>query len=919
VTLAWNPNTEPDLKGYKIYYGMASGDYDVTVDVGKWTSCTIDGLEEGETYYFAATAYDSQDRESDFSEEVPYTIPSDNNPPVANDSTISTMEDTSTSGTLSGSDPDEDPLTFILVSTGNKGKATLTSPSSGAFTYTPNDDAHGTDIITFKVNDGSLDSNTAKVTFTINPVNDPPQAVDDVMTTNEDEGVTISVLANDTDIDGDSLELTTVTQPSHGTVSQGEAEVSYVPDADFHGTDSFTYTVSDNQGGKATGTVHIVVNPVNDIPVAIDGSLTTMEDTETSTTLSATDTDGDSLTYIVVNGPAHGTLSGPGPDVTYSPHADYNGPDSFTFKVNDGKVDSNVAIVSIEVKPVDDTITVDAGSDAIIDEGDTFTGSGFFTDPDGDTWTATVDYGDGAGTQPLALNPDKTFTLNHVYSDNGTYIVTVTVHDGGGSAADSVNVTVNNVAPVVEAGPDKTVDQGTAVSFSGSFTDPGADFHAIEWDFGDGSPHVTGTLTPTHTYAQKGIYTVTLTVIDDDGDSGSDILTVVVDEESACKITFNFVDQYGDLSGTGDERVYVDGKGWKVDEGQVTVEPGERIYYRAYYKEGSGLRGPRLYHVCTADITLDVEYRTLTIDFEDQNGPLAGTGEERVYIDHIGYKSKGENITVPLKSTVLHRAYFREGSGLKGPKRRETIDDSAVSLKVKFHRLTMKFEDQNGELVGTGRERVYIDHVGYKADDDKVTVPLNSTVLHRAYIKEGSGLKGPKRRETIDGSTAHLIVKFQKLTMQFKDQSGDLTGTGNERVYLDHVGYKTDGETVTVPLDSTVLHRAYYKEGSGLKGPKLKQTIEGADNNLIVKFWKVSFEVLHQSTTNPVIGAQAYVDHVGYVDNGGEIVVPSESTIRHKAKVDSTWSAKTSKAIDGSWTECTYEWNGAIFSDPYYN
>jgi PKD repeat protein len=441
----------------------------------------------------------------------------------------------------------------------------------------------------------------------------------------------------------------------------------------------------------------------------------------------------------------------------------------------------------------------------------------------------------------------------------------------------------------------------------------------VEWNFGDGSPAVTGTLTPTHTYSQKGIYTVTLTITDDDGGTTSDTLTVAVDEESACKITFNFVDQNGELGGTGDEKVYIDGHGWKGNGEQVAVEPDTKIFYRAYYKEGSGLKGPRFSHVCTADTTLNLVYRTLTIDFEDQNGPLAGTGEERVYIDHIGYKSNNGKLTVPLDSTVLHRAYFKEGSGLKGPKRREKINDSAVDLKVKFHRLTMKFEDQNGDLAGTGHERVYIDHVGYLTNSNTVTVPLDSTVLHRAYFKKGSVLKGPKRRETIDGSTADLIVKFHKLTMQFEDQKGDLIGTGNERVNLDHVGYKANGDTITVPLDSTVLHRAYYKEGSGLKGPKLKQNIEGADNNLTVKFWKVSFEVFHQSTTNPVIGAQTYVDHVGYVDNGGEIIVPADSTIRHRAKVGSKWSGKTSRAIDGSWTGCTYEWNGATFNEPFYN
>ncbi|MBN1188181.1 MAG: hypothetical protein JXA46_00360, partial [Dehalococcoidales bacterium] len=87
---------------------------------------------------------------------------------------------------------------------------------------------------------------------------------------------------------------------------------------------------------------------------------------------------------------------------------------------------------------------VDAGPDDTIEEGDTFTGSGFFTDPDTDNWSAGVDYGDGSDFQPLTLNPDKAFVLSHIYSDNGTYTVTVTVADDrGGVGSDNVTVTVN--------------------------------------------------------------------------------------------------------------------------------------------------------------------------------------------------------------------------------------------------------------------------------------------------------------------------------------------------------------------------------------------------------------------------------------------------------------------------------------------
>jgi PKD repeat protein len=162
--------------------------------------------------------------------------------------------------------------------------------------------------------------------------------------------------------------------------------------------------------------------------------------------------------------------------------------------------------------------------DQTINEGDTFSGFGSFEDfSQDDTWTATVDYGDGSGAQPLVLR-DKTFNLSHTYADNGVYTVTVTVTDnGGGVDSCTLTVTVNNVAPAVDAGEDQTTDEGSTVSFSGTFFDPGADTHTIQWDFGDSST-ASGTLTPTHVYADNGVYTVTMTVTDDDGGVGTDRL-----------------------------------------------------------------------------------------------------------------------------------------------------------------------------------------------------------------------------------------------------------------------------------------------------------------------------------------------------------------------------------------------------------
>ena len=127
--------------------------------------------------------------------------------------------------------------------------------------------------------------------------------------------------------------------------------------------------------------------------------------------------------------------------------------------------------------------------------------------------------------------------------DNGIYTVTLTVNDDdGGVGVDTLTVTVNNVAPTVDAGSDQTVDEGDVVSFSGSFTDPGsADTYVIDWDFGDGLTD-SGTLTQSHVYTNDGIYTATLTITDDDGSSTSDTLTVTVNNVAPMLLIVEFID-----------------------------------------------------------------------------------------------------------------------------------------------------------------------------------------------------------------------------------------------------------------------------------------------------------------------------------------------------------------------------------------
>ena len=183
--------------------------------------------------------------------------------------------------------------------------------------------------------------------------------------------------------------------------------------------------------------------------------------------------------------------------------------------------------------------TINLISNASINEGDTYSTTGSFTDSDSTSWTATVDYGDGSVVQPLVFS-GQNFTLNHQYLNTGTYTLTVTVTDNQGlSSSSTAAITVNNSIPVVGAitAPTSPVQVNTSISTSANFIDQGTlDMHTAFWDWGDGTTNAgmvsesngSGSVTGSHTYTSAGVYTVTLTVSDEDGASGSNLFQYVV-------------------------------------------------------------------------------------------------------------------------------------------------------------------------------------------------------------------------------------------------------------------------------------------------------------------------------------------------------------------------------------------------------
>ena len=208
--------------------------------------------------------------------------------------------------------------------------------------------------------------------------NHAPVANDDSYATNEDAAINAAasagVLANDSDADADTLSAVLVSGPAHGTLAfNADGSFIYTPEADYSGSDNFTYRANDGQEDSDVATAHITVNPVNDAPVAHDDAYTTDEDTALTVPAAGvlgndSDIDSASLSSVLVSGPAHGTLAlNADGSFTYTPETNYNGSDSFTYKANDGQDDSGVATSHITVNPVNDTPVAHADS-AIVTE-----------------------------------------------------------------------------------------------------------------------------------------------------------------------------------------------------------------------------------------------------------------------------------------------------------------------------------------------------------------------------------------------------------------------------------------------------------------------------------------------------------------------------------------------------------------------
>ncbi len=400
---------------------------------------------------------------------VNITIGGVNDPPVAVDDFYNIAEDTTLNVVAAGiltndTDIDANSLTAILVSSSSHGTVSLST--NGAFMYTPAANYNGPDAFTYVANDGFTNSALATVTVNVIPVNDPPVAVNDSYSTGEDTTLNVpgsGVLSNDSDIDGDRLKAFLAAAPLHGTLSLNtNGSFSYVPASNYNGSDGFTYRAFDGTANSSIATVNITIGGVNDPPVADNDSYNTVEDTTLNVAAAGiltndTDIDGNSLTAILVSSASHGTLSlSANGSFVYTPAANYNGPDAFTYRANDGFTNSAIATVTINVTPVNDPpVAMNDSYSTDEDVNLNISAPGVLgndTDTEGDLLKAAVVTLPEHGT--LTLNTNGSFNYTPAVNYNGPDSFSYRATDGLSNsfpATVSITVVPRNDAPVAAA------------------------------------------------------------------------------------------------------------------------------------------------------------------------------------------------------------------------------------------------------------------------------------------------------------------------------------------------------------------------------------------------------------------------------------------------------------------------------------
>ena len=358
------------------------------------------------------------------------------------------------------SDIDGDTL-VITAATADRGSASVVD---NKIQYTPAHNTNGTAIINYTISDGNGGTATTNLTITIIPVNDAPIANADSATIDEDAApILINVLANDSDVDGDSLTMSAASA-NIGSVSVVGNQIQYIPAADDNGLATVTYNVSDSNGGASTATLTITITPVNDAPIANADTATMAEDAAPiliNVLANDSDEDGDSLTISAASADI-GSASVVGNQIQYTPAANTNGLATVTYTVSDNNGGTNTATVAITITAVNDAPVTNNDTATMAEDAAPILINVLANDSDvdGDSLAISAVSADIGSVSVVGNQIQYTPAAD----DNGSATVTYTVSDSNGGASTAtltITITPVNDAPIANADT-ATMDEDAA-------------------------------------------------------------------------------------------------------------------------------------------------------------------------------------------------------------------------------------------------------------------------------------------------------------------------------------------------------------------------------------------------------------------------------------------------------------------------
>ena len=658
--VSWNASelnaTDSDTNAAQLSWSLLSSPSNGTAIVdGNGSSPQVFTYQPNANYH-GADSFSVQVSDGDANDSITINLtinPVDDTSVISGDTSGFLLEDSSLTGDLNATDIDglTDGTYFSIASSPSSGSLSI-NPETGRWTYYPNSNTFGSETFTVTVTDDQNFTATQVINLNVISVNDLTSLTGDFNgTTNEDNSISGDI--NATDIDGlnDGSYFSISLNPSNGitTIDPVDGNWSYSPSANFHGSDSFTVTITDDQGYTVTQIINLTVNPIDD-PTSITGDINSSitEDSFASGEINATDIDGltDGSYFSISSSPASGALSlnEESGRWTYYPNSNTYGIDSFSVTITDDQNFTSTHVITITVTPVDDPASIYGDINASISEDSTASGDLNATDIDGLTDGSYFTISSNASNGTALIDASEgNWTYSPTANSFGSDSFTVTITDDqGNTATQAISVTINSVN-------DTTTITGDTNATIKEDSNASGDLNATDIDgLTDGSYFTisatpsTGTalidpLTGTWSFSPAtdsyGTDSFTVTVTDDLNFTATQVISVIINAvDDPTVITGDisgplFLDHpvSGDLNATDIDGL-TDGSYFSIQtapsNGTATVDPTSGNWE---YTPPSGFLGDTSFIIEITDDQGFTSNQSITI-IPQYNIPVAQTG-----------------------------------------------------------------------------------------------------------------------------------------------------------------------------------------------------------------------------------------------------------------------------------------------------